>query len=217
MTQEVSSTIKIEEYTLIKILSHVKTIKMERVGRVLIAKPVDIDSGKSMSMLMPYKKQLIQFRKPNILKRYMGKTIKLYRRAINTEKDELFCIEPVNFEFITNATPYFTASRLVIPMDYVNNNFDERAHSLRACFNVTTEQDIKSGLLIVFVTEEKEVISTPFNQRGQCLMSRMITCITGIINKHKMKIENFVYDRLELRQEYKYGIMFFKYEDRDDG
>ena len=112
-------------------------------------------------------------------------------------------------------TPYFTPSNFVIPMDYVDSNFNERAHSLRACFNVTSEQDIKNGLLMVFVTEEKEVVSTPLNHRGQALRSRIITCITKIMDK--IKIENFVYDRLELKQGYKYGIMVFKYEDRNDG
>lgn len=209
MDQIINFRIKIIEPAVVRVLDNVKEIVFERIDNLLIAK--EPNKTKTSTSLKPYKKIFLQFKTPSELKKHIGKKYKLYRRFINIEDRELFCIEPVDFELSNSSkVPYFTDRYFILPYDYINSHLDERAYTLRACYNLNLISNMESGILMIFITNKKESVSKAFHIKNKCMVSILPKDLKPFL------LQEFVYDKTEIVTEYKYGVMYFHREGYDD-
>jgi hypothetical protein len=183
----------------------------------LIAKKVG-QTCKSRIMLYPYKKCMFQFNIPNVLRDYIGKGIKIFEHnGVDVVPGELFRIEPDGFEFSIQTKPYFTLSHFCMPIGYINDNLKQNAMFLRACFNRNTLSMLKGGLMQVFLTKEKTLISSPLYWNRNSLRARNLKAM--IENVHKCgltNIKHFAYTNKKEETGYEYGIMEFSYQEPKD-
>jgi hypothetical protein len=196
-------------------LDYINEIKFEWIGKYLIAKLPDY---KSRIGLYPYKKELLQFKTPNILKGYIGKTINLYKNMLDPMDGELFRIEPINFEIGSADVPWFDCKNFSIPIGYVNKYLDERCENLRAVFSRNSEAELNKKLLYVYLSEENLPHSCIMTKRGNMLRGGNLKHVLGLLEVKGLNIKRFIYSHTtEKTIVYKYGIMTFEYVEDTNG
>jgi hypothetical protein len=137
---------------------------------------------------------------------YIGKEIRIVRNYIDGEQGELFRIYTDGCSMIAEY-PYFTDNYFYVPQYYISKYLNERSPVLSASFSATTISMAQSGVINIFLTEQKTSISQKMFIHGKSLRCKLSIGIHHIVED----ISNFYYDRTTNgTASHNYGVMVFR-------
>lgn len=165
-----------------------------------------------------YKKEFLKFRTPSLLRRFIGKNINVYKDYLSDDPDEIFRIEPIDFNIIEHSAnerlknPVLTKTGIcIIPAYYVNSYLDERISGMRINFNETSLQILEQGAAAAYVTDKDTRLSYPLYKYEHGLKTRTMESLNEFFNEAGKQLCLFKYQRTIFYDGYhKFGTIIFE-------